>query len=281
MVSRGDQVVGRLPFVEGRRAGVSALLSPPLTPALGPWIDPGEGSYTRQLGNQFQIFDELLDGLPSAKAHFQPMAPELLSAMPLHWRGFQTSTRYTYRIEDLTDLDAVQSGFSSSTRRSIRKAEKIYDVTEDVDIEVLVRLRSESLSRAGVPIDEHDPDLVRRIDEVAAERGQRQMIAARTADGAVDAVFYNVFDGRCLYQLMSGQRADAQPGGPSLLQWHSIQRAAQVSGAFDHEGSMLPGVERFVRGFGGRQVPYLFASRLSRWLAPVVALRDSISGRMG
>ena len=38
--------------------------------------------------------------------------------------------------------------------------------------------------------------------------------------------------------------------------WHGIQFAATVSMEFDFEGSMIPGIESFFRGFGGNPRTY-------------------------
>ena len=58
-----------------------------------------------------------------------------------------------------------------------------------------------------------------------------------------------------------------------LLMWHAIQFAANVSRSFDFEGSMQPGIELFLRGFGPAQVPYFQVRRESTKAVVAVALK--------
>jgi hypothetical protein len=52
-------------------------------------------------------------------------------------------------------------------------------------------------------------------------------------------------------------------GAFSLLMWHAIQFASQVTTRFDFEGSMIESIERFFRSFGARQVPYLHVQKIN------------------
>ena len=44
--------------------------------------------------------------------------------MPFYWKGFTQTTRYTYQIRDIQNLDKVWDGFDQKIRTDIRKAEK-------------------------------------------------------------------------------------------------------------------------------------------------------------
>ena len=271
-------MVGRLPYVLSRRLGLKAIVTPPFTPALGPWIDTGSGAYTKRLGNEMQIMGELLDALPPVNAHYQLLAPALTSAMALHWRGYTISPRYTYRIEGPLDAEEMWKGLQSATRGTVRRAEKAYTVRTEGDAEALVRLSRESLDRAGAA-GALELDLVGRISAVAGERGQGELLVAEDAEGRIDAALYIVWDRRCLYQLVAGERSEARGGGgPGLLVWEAMKRAAERSDAFDFEGSMLPGVEGFYRRFGGVQTQYLSIAKVARWIAPLTALRRAVRG---
>ena len=276
IVKRKGAVVGRLPYVVGKRLGLTAILQPPLTPCLGPWIERGEGAASRRHGSEQQIFGELLDALPPVSVQFHQFAPGLISALPLHWRGFTATPRYTYRIEDLSDLEGVLAGMSSSTRRQVRKAEKQYGVREGT-LDELLRLSGQSLSRSG---GEGAPEaVVRRLWPVVSGRSQGKVLVAEDGEGRAGAAVFLVWDSRSLYYLMGGQDDVERGGGaPSLLLWEGIKHAAEVSSAFDFEGSMIPAVERFFRGFGGHPTQYFAASKMSRWLTPLSALKTSIRG---
>ena len=84
--------------------------------------------------------------------------------------------------------------------------------------------------------------------------------AARTVGAG--AVAYVVWDGNAAYYLLGGaDPALRTSGASSLLLWEALRRARDVTDVFDFEGSMLAPVERFFRGFGAVQTPYLRVSR--------------------
>jgi hypothetical protein len=50
-------------------------------------------------------------------------------------------------------------------------------------------------------------------------------------------------------------------GAMSLLFWNAIKLASEKGLAFNFEGSMIPGVERFFRSFGGGLTPVFYISK--------------------
>jgi hypothetical protein len=49
----------------------------------------------------------------------------------------------------------------------------------------------------------------------------------------------------------------------SLVLWRMLQFASERSRLFDFVGSMKPGIEKFNREFGAKQVPYNYIMRMS------------------
>ena len=70
-------------------------------------------------------------------------------------------------------------------------------------------------------------------------------------------------------------------GATSLLMWEAIQFAATVTKKFDFEGSMIESVERFVRAFGARQIPYFQITRMSRRMKLLMTGRDALKALVG
>ena len=73
-----------------------------------------------------------------------------------------------------------------------------------------------------------------------------------------------MWDKHAAYYLLAG--ADPRlrnSGASSLLAWEALMRAREHTDVFDFHGSMLRPVERFFRGFGGRQAPYLSVTRMT------------------
>ena len=77
-------------------------------------------------------------------------------------------------------------------------------------------------------------------------------------DGAPIAACFVVHDERTAYYLLGGYRAENRHhGAGALAVWEAIRHAKEAGlETFDFEGSVIPPIERFFRGFGGRLTPY-------------------------
>jgi hypothetical protein len=270
-VKRGDKVVARLPYAQRRRLGLSTIGQPPFTQTLGPWLAPREGKYARQLETEKKLLGELIEQLPEVDFFRQSLAPALTNWLPFYWAGFDATVRYTYRIEDLSDIERVKSEFQDHVRRGIRKAEGVVEVDPDYPLEDLLQLNEQTYARQGVKSPD-DPDLVRRLDAACAQRGARRIFGAVDSGGRVHAALYVVWDDRTFYALINARDPELQThGSNTLLYWEAIQLASQVSQVFDFEGSMLEPIEHYFRGFGGRQTPYFSVSHARPKAKPVLA----------
>ena len=67
-----------------------------------------------------------------------------------------------------------------------------------------------------------------------------------------------VFDHRRVYLIATGLSSDHRDSHTiSLLIWDALKYFCSTHEVFDFEGSMIPGIEKFFRSFGGTLTPYL------------------------
>ena len=274
-VTRGDQVVARMPYMVRRRFGLTTISQPPFTQTLGPWLAPMEGKYARRVETEKKLLSQLVEALPPFDFFRQSFSPSLTNWLPFYWAGFDATVRYTYRVCDLTDMDRVRSEFQEQVRRGIKKAENAVEINHDFPLEDLLRLNEQTYARQGVASPD-DPQLIRRLDAACAARGVRRIIGAVDADGRTHAALYVVWDERTFYALINARDPELQTfGSNTLLFWEAIKLASEVSQLFDFEGSMLEPVEHFYRGFGGRQTPYFSISKAGMKAKSVLAARST------
>lgn len=274
MVGQGEEVAARLPYVVARRMGLTALTMPPLTQALGPWLRPSGAKPAKRLTKEKSLMTELIEKLPAHDRFSQSFHYSVTNWLPFYWKGFKQTTRYTYRLEDLSDLDALWEGLAVKTRTAIRKAQKAVSVRPDSSVEDFIRLNELTFSRQGMKTP-YPPDLVRRVDAACAERDRRKMICAEDAGGRIHAAVYLVWDEESAYDLMLGSDPEVRASGAAnLVLWEAIKFAATVTKSFDFEGSMIEPVERSFRSFGAVQVPYFHVSRMSRRMRILDAGRE-------
>ncbi|MEP6859979.1 MAG: GNAT family N-acetyltransferase [Deltaproteobacteria bacterium] len=272
--------LGAWPFVRHRHLGFEYLQMPVLTQFLGPWIayPAGQKQHSR-LSHEKDVFTALIERLPAHDYLIQNFHHSITNWLPFHWQGFTQTTRYTYLLDDLRDLDAVHAGFRSNIKTDIKKAKKAVAVvvTEDLDRFWAVNQKTFARQDKSPP---YSLELLRRLDTALAARGQRRIFLAEDASGAVHAGVYLVWDEHTAYYLMSGgDPALRSSGATSLLVWDAIQHAATVTRSFDFEGSMMEPVERFIRAFGATQRPYSQLAHVGTRKMQLRLLAEQLLGR--
>jgi hypothetical protein len=272
----GDELRARLPFTLKRRFGVTALTQPALTPLLGPWLSPSEAGKVKALAREHSLMEELIAALPPHDLFRQAFHPAVSNWLPFYWEGFSSSVMYTYRLEQLEDLDAVWSGLRQNIRREIRKAERQLEVTSELPLDTFLEVNAKTFARQGLP-PPYPAELVARVDRACADRDARRVLFAQDAQGRLHAALYVVWDQHSAYYLMSGADPDLRTSGAqSLLAWEAIRHAGALGRSFDFEGSMIKPIERFFRSFGATQVPYLHVSREGRRGRLASGLQDAL-----
>jgi Acetyltransferase (GNAT) domain len=275
IVRRGEEPVARLPYVRRRRLGGTMIVQPPFTQTLGPWLAPMEGKYARRLETEKKLMRQLIEMLPPFDFFLMCFAPTMTNWLPFRWSGFDANLLYTYRIEDLTDLDRVQAEFQDHVRRGIRKARQSVEVRDDLPLDELLRLDAKTYERRGMKLPRHY-ETVRRLDAACAARDARRIFGAVDADGRIHAALFVAWDERTLYALMSARDSEVQSvGAGTLLYWEAIQLASEVSRVFDFEGSMVEPIEHYFRGFGGRQTPYFCVTKANVRAKSALAVRSA------
>lgn len=266
VVKKGNEIAARLPFFIEKKYGFTALTQPPLTPRLGPWIRVTDAKHSKQLSAQKELIWELLELLPKHDLFSQSLHPTLTNWLPFYWKGFEQTTRYTYILNDLSDLNSIWSEFSEQTRRNIRKAQNKVTIKSDMDIERFLNLNEKTFQRQGIKLP-YSREFVKRIDQASLNQNARQIFYAEDSAGRIHAAIYILWDEQSAYYMMGGEDPDLRNSeASSFLMWQAIQFASEVTKKFDFEGSMIQPIERFFRGFGAKQVAYSHITNASKFL---------------
>jgi len=252
-VEKGGELLAAWPTAVRRSRFGDVHAGAPLTPFLGPLLPPPAGA--RQRSRELEAIELLLDRI-GPYAHLEARcSPAFDYWTPLHWRGFTQTTNYTWRLEELGDLDAVFRGFRENVRRNVRAGEKDRLIVEEAPLDEFLGLHGQRAVADEGGWTATPREIVERVDSAAAAHDAREILVARDEEGRARAGAYYVHDARFTYYLMAATDAEARGSG-ALVVWEGIKRAAARGTGFDFEGSMLRPVERFVRGFGGVPAPY-------------------------
>ncbi len=256
-VTRGTRVVARMPIVPRRVCGFTIIRQPPLTPTLGPWIELSGTTMAKRLTEEKNLFNDLIDQLPKWDYIQLNFNHRITNWLPFYWRGLKQTTRYTYILNYISDLDQVWLGLQENVRRHIRNAERRLTVRDDLSVETLLDVVELTFSRQNRRLP-FPRELFRCVETACVAHDARRMLFAQDADGRIHAALYLIMDTSYAYYLLGG--ADPRlrsSGAQSLLFWEAIKLASRKNLKFDFEGSMIEPIERVFRAFGAVQVPYL------------------------
>ena len=263
-VIKGGEIYARLPYRFRRKYGLSLGGNPPLSHHFGPWFRPFGGKYAGQLGQQKELTLELIRQLPHCDLFELSLSPLFSNALPFRWSGYRHTTGYTYRIEELKDLDWVWGEFTNERRNVIRRAQKLVTVRDDLPIDSLYDLLTKTWARQGAGPSVTQA-LVRRVQAAAQVRNASRLLFAEDAQGRLHAAVWLVWDSRSAYYVLGGGDPEFKASGAySLLVWEAVRTAASVSSMFDFAGSSNQAIEHFFRTFGARQSPLIQVVRMSR-----------------
>lgn len=271
-VERGGQLFARLPYVARRWRGLTFLTMPPLTQTLGPWLRPYTGKYANQLSEEKQLMTQLIERLPRYHQFEQNWHYSVTNWLPFYWQGFGQTTRYTYVIEDLSDLDRVYAGFAHAKQKNIKRAQELVEVREDLPARQFYENHALTLAKEGKRIN-YTFDLLDRIYSACREHQAGKTFYAADGQGNMHAAILVIWNAESAYYLLSSIDPDYRnSGSASLLVWEALRYLAGKTRRFDFEGSMIEGVENSFRAFGATQKAYSRVSKINS--RPLRVYRD-------
>lgn len=263
IVEEGNSIKAAYPYRKSTRMGLTMLNMPALTSGWGPWVKyPSDQKYASRLSYEHQITSELIEQLPAFDYFNHRFRYDTVNGLPFFWKGFSLTTRYTYVIEDLTNLTSVWDNLNSSARSQIRKAEKVVSIVETEDVSELYRFSELIFKRQDNRIP-YTFEFLKRLDAACAQHQSRKILIAKDPDGRIHAALYLTWDKQSAYYLAGGIDPEASGGVFSLLMWKAIEHASKVTQKFNFEGSMIEPVERFFRSFGPKQLAYLQVQKIN------------------
>ncbi|WP_430934269.1 GNAT family N-acetyltransferase [Saccharicrinis sp. 156] len=252
VIKEEGKIVARWAFVEKGKS----IIMPMLTQTLGIWISEDILEYDKYDRQQKKILNKLIDEIISKKGISLCLNSNNTFFMPFYWRGFKVTPFVSYRLNDLTNLDAIYTGFSSNVKNSIERASKKLKIVESDNIDKLISLVDNTFRRKKMQRP-WSVDLIKDIYYSAKQNNGGKLLFAIDKEKNVHSGTLFIYDQKVFYNLISGSDYKYKnSGAATLLLWEGIKHAATTSMIFDFEGSMKEGINRFYAQFGGKQVIY-------------------------
>lgn len=257
IAEKGGNIVAALPYHIKTKGVYKIILPPQLTQYTTLLLNYPEGQkYASKIGFEKEQITQIIEQLPQTDYIELTLSPALTNWLPFKWEDYSETTRYTYLIEDLSDLDAVFKGCKENIRREIKKAEKQLSVEITDDVDLFYKINQKTFERKKIK-NPYSKYLFDKVDLSCADHNCKSIYVAKDAFGNIHGSIYIVWDHETSYYLAGGSDPEFRTSGAhSLLMWKAIQDASKRKQKFDFKGSMIEPVERFFRGFGAVQTPY-------------------------
>ena len=185
---------------------------------------------------------------------------EVVDMQPFIWSNFKVVPNYTYELDLSSTEEELFAGLSGDRRNDMKKAQKDgITVSETKDYRMIHDLVKKTFDRQSKSL---DFEMVNKIvNQYATSENSYAYIAYRD-NLPIAGTFCLISDLRVYYLLGGYDDKNRHKGAGALTLWQSILHAKK-SGikVFDFEGSMVPAIEKYFRGFGGNIVPYYTVNR--------------------
>lgn len=263
---KGD-LIGGFMLYRMKLKGIDALTNVPLTPHCGLFLQPIDGHQTTIHSKRKQVIEAVSQFLATRSEKIRTLSfpPDWVDLQPFNWSGYKILTRYTYTLELSIDQASLFEGMSSKTRNAISKAERDgVEVTDQVDLDEVLDILESSYARNRASFQREQFE---RLIQSGSSAGILECEVAKFNGKSVATGIF-LYDSKRTYYIAGGYRQqNGHNGAGALAIWSGIL-AAQKRGAevFDFEGSMIPEVEKFFRGFGGQMVRYHQVNKAPFWL---------------
>ena len=259
LCEENGKIVGAMPYHLLKKWGFKIILQPQLTQYSGVWIDyPKEMKLHKRYSFEKRVMDNLIDQLEKLNVSYysQNFHHFFSNWQPFYWKNFKQTTRYTYQIKDLSDLENCFDNFSYAKQKHIKKENEDFSIDFSVSADEFYRFHRDCLKQKGAEII-YSRELLFSIYNEAAKRGQGKIIALKDKNESLHSALFFVWDENAAYALISAINPRFKSDGASTkVFWEAIKFVSDKTKVFDFEGSMIEGVAQSFQQFGAEQVPY-------------------------
>lgn len=264
LIEENGSVLGSLAYYLNPLGEYHEIRKAPLTQNNGIiFFYPNKMKYDRRISFENKVADEVINKLEQLNiAKFrQYFHHSVTNWLPFYWRGYNQSTRYTYVIEDTSNLGEIYTNFNGNIRKHIKKAEKIVTVYNGMAAEAFYELNKKTYERQSMDIP-YSFELFRKLYSNLFEQRCIEILYTKDKNDNIHAAALFAYDRDSVYYLMSGSDENFRDSQSlTLLIYEGIKFANRLGKSFDFEGSMKPNIERFFRQFGATQKQYFDISK--------------------
>ncbi len=239
------------PLTWNKKAGVYYLYQPFFTQQLGVF------SPAKITGEMVQSF------LAAVPEKFRFIEINLNSDNFFKGPSFSVKQKLTHHLLLHEPHDNIRSGYNDNAKRNLKKA-----VKEDLSVrnnispaQIIAMFRKNQGGR--VPeVKSRDYGKLKTLMEISLKNGQGEIIGIQTKAGELCAAGFFIRSARMVINLFPSSSEEGRKNGAMLFLIDSVLKKYEQTGLiFDFEGSEVPSIAKFYKGFGGKEVFYTHIRR--------------------
>lgn len=176
--------------------------------------------------------------------------------LPFFWNRYTASTRYTYVLEGLDNIEEVWSCISSKYRGKIRKGKRNAEIRKGLGEKEFYKEHEKVFLKQDLKCPFSIEQWL-RLYHACKEHEACETFYALESGGSIASVLFLVWDEKSVYQLLGGSMPPFQNLDTyDALIWEGIMFAAEKGLIYDFEGSVIKQISKSFREFGGVPKPY-------------------------
>lgn len=176
--------------------------------------------------------------------------------LPFFWNQYTAITRYTYVIEDTSDIKIIWDKMTSNYRQNIRKAYRVARVYEGENADEFWSLHKKVFEKQGLECP-FSYELWIRLYNSCIQHNCGRILYAKDKNKNILSILFLIWDEQSVYHLLGGSIPEYQYLQTyNMLTWEGIKIASQMELKYDFEGSVIKRISKSMRQFGGKPMPY-------------------------
>ncbi|MCQ2335731.1 MAG: GNAT family N-acetyltransferase [Paludibacteraceae bacterium] len=250
-----------------KKVGRLLIVPATLTQYSGTWLFYPEG-LTLEARYSFEndTYNDLISQIDSLNPDFFELNFHYSQNywQPFYWGGYSQTTRYTYRIGDISNIDAVYEGMSHRKRqKSLAKADGKFELRFDLEADVFYDIYASWLRSEKQKIF-YTKEVFLSIYKASLKRGQGQIFSLYDKDGKLATALFVVWDSKSAYNLVIYIDDEFRSSGAStLIVCEAIKYLSDKTECYDFEGSMIQGVALKNQSYGAVLTPFSQISKIN------------------
>lgn len=259
---KGKNLIGGFHLFKEKRFGINYYRNPPITPIIGPFLyvkAQTPCTIMQKWKDTIDLMTTFFEKLPFSILYVS-FDKKVIDTQPLIWKKYKVIPGYTYVIDLEKPVEELRKNMCTKRRQNINKAfREGLTLRLNDDLRIVKSLVLKTFLRQNKKVDTFYLDNV--LFQFANKDNSFSFVSYQ--DKKPSAAGFFVYDKKTVYYILGGyDEENSHAGAVSSIIWEAIQLSKKLGiKYFDFEGSMIPHIERFFRGFGGILTPYYRVSK--------------------